>query len=147
MEVPMVRLVRQEICEGDRWVRFGKRTHRRGILVGFGCADSTNTGRLPQTTAASRRLGSVGLGFQNEPTGRGFGGVWLPQTLHCGVSSDSALMKSDLLSRESKPPEGGRLWFFVRFVRSCDSAALSVVSARRWRRSTDFETQLTRIPS
>src|ERR1035438_3413855 len=37
MEVPMVRLVRKEIREGNRWVRFGKRTHRRGVLVGFGC--------------------------------------------------------------------------------------------------------------
>src|ERR1039457_2572565 len=37
MEVSMVRLVRQEIHEGNRWVRFRKRTHRRGVLVGFGC--------------------------------------------------------------------------------------------------------------
>jgi hypothetical protein len=36
-------------------------------------------------------------------------------------------MKSDLFSGESRPPEDYLLWFFVRFVRSCDFAALSVV--------------------
>ena len=34
MEVAMNKRVREETDEGNRWVRFGKRTHREGFLRG-----------------------------------------------------------------------------------------------------------------
>ena len=71
MDVPMNALVAFESYERNRWVRFGKRTHR------FAFAKATARlgwrfwwGSVAATTT-SRHL--VRLGLENEPTGEGFG--------------------------------------------------------------------------
>ena len=55
-----------------RWVRFGKRTHREGVLGGENthCAVSKDSARLPRKDGVWRLIGfgSVELGFgENEP--------------------------------------------------------------------------------
>jgi hypothetical protein len=59
----------EEIC---RWVRFGKRTHREGVLRGekTHCAVNKDSARLPQKDGVWRLIGfgSVELGFgENKP--------------------------------------------------------------------------------
>jgi hypothetical protein len=55
-----IQLVRKFGVRLFRWVRFGKRTHRRVILGAGSVAPISKSGRV------------AGLRLQNEPTGKGF---------------------------------------------------------------------------
>jgi len=46
LEVVMNKSVKREMDEGNRWVRFGKRTHRRGFLRGSEAVNGANEGSL-----------------------------------------------------------------------------------------------------
>ncbi len=129
-----------------------RKTQRRPSRGAYICFCETNPIFTGDKTAANQQHYRVlynkisgkqfGFVFQNEPNCHG--------KTASGVSSDSALggvlgsssTKNGVVCKKMKSPEGRLLWSFERFLRSCDSGALSVMSGESVAAIHRFLTQL-----